>query len=100
MHKTVRTGNLPYQSPSKNQKLLINSQFCLPSQVFVEKMDEFIALKRSVNNLRQNIPLNMVNLRCNEFNETLYQRVDCLYNLIIDYFLTESRVHNERYVPT
>ncbi|KAK7575999.1 hypothetical protein V9T40_012285 [Parthenolecanium corni] len=65
---------------------------------FVDKMEEFISLTKMVHTFRNNVPLNLINLKCQEFNEALLEHISSHYNFIIDFFLKESSAHNERII--
>lgn len=65
-------------------------------QFFADKMEEFISLTKMVRNFRNNVPLNLINLKCEEFNEALSEHINSHYDFIIDFFLKESSAHNDR----
>lgn len=50
--------------------------------------------------LRQNIPLNLINLNCTILNETLYKIADNLRMYIVNYFIKSNHDHNRHICDT
>lgn len=59
-------------------------------------MLELFTTQETVNDFRHDIPLNMINLRCSEFNKAIWDRIEYLKMLITDHVLKNITIHNER----
>lgn len=66
------------------------------TQTYVDKMNEFIKLQQTISMFRREVPLNMITLKCDHFNEVMWNRVHNLQKIITDFFLNDGTRHDER----
>ncbi|KAL1116324.1 hypothetical protein AAG570_005819 [Ranatra chinensis] len=69
-------------------------------QDFARKIDAFDNLKNELNDLRRNIPLNLIELDCGPLNDTMWDVIECLRNYIIEYFMDITRNNNKEIAAT
>ncbi|XP_072152186.1 dynein axonemal heavy chain 3 isoform X4 [Bemisia tabaci] len=61
---------------------------------FASRIESYDSLKDEVYDLRQNIPLNLIDLDCTKVNDTLWKMISQLHETITDYFANVCRNHN------
>ncbi|XP_014255049.1 dynein heavy chain 3, axonemal isoform X1 [Cimex lectularius] len=67
---------------------------------FAKKIEMYDSLKDEINNLRRNVPLNLINLNCGELNDFMWKSIDILRTYITDYFADLNRKHNKEIAQT